>query len=90
MSTSLKNGSITTGGTAQDALPERLGRTTVVVQAQDEDMFVNFGTNAAIDTGYMIPVRAEVRFEVWKFPEVGGRVSIISPSTGAKYEIQDI
>ena len=90
MSTSLKNGTIATGGTAQDIAAERLGRTSIAIMPQDEDLWINFGQNAAVDGGELVPVRSMAIFDVVRFPEVGGRVSVVSPTTGAKFQFRDV
>lgn len=90
MSISLRNGSLVAGGTAQDALPARLGRSRLIISAQTENMWVNFGENAAADDGELIYSGSIPRvFSVDEFPEIGARVSIVSATTGAKYQIRE-
>lgn len=90
MSVSLKNGTIVTGGTAQNALPERIGRSKVIVAAQTENTWINFGEDAAADDGELIYAGSSAAFSVENFPEIGARVSIVSATTGAKYQIREV
>ncbi len=94
MSTSLRNIGITLGGTAEDVLPERLGRSRVTIKPITEDCWVNFGETAAVDNGWLVefdsPSLDGKVFDVHHFPEVGGRISIFSATTAAKILIEDI
>lgn len=88
---SIRNVAITSGGTAQDALPARPGRTFLEIDPITESCWVNFGTNAAVDTGVLIDVdeKPPRRFCVEDAPDIGGRVSIFSATTGAKIIIRE-
>ena len=87
----LNNTTITLGGTAQQLLPERPGRTELIIQPVDEDCWVNFGsTNAAVNVGELVMVNSFSRFHVSDFPEVGGRVSIFSATTGSHINYRDV
>lgn len=94
MSTSLRNIAIAAGGVAEDILPERLGRTSVVIKPITEDCWVNFGETAAVDNGWLVefdsPAADGKEFHVKKFPEVGGKVSVFSATTGAKILVQEV
>jgi hypothetical protein len=85
----IRNGTITTGGTAQDALPARIGRSFLLINAYDEDLWVNFGANAAENTGELIPEGSSSAFSVERFPDIGGRVSILGATTGSDYSIRE-
>jgi hypothetical protein len=85
----IRNISFTLGGTAQDALPANLGRTRVNIKPTTEDCWINFGATAAVDTGFKVANGTEKEFLVWKYPEVGGRLSIFSATTGAKISIEE-
>ena len=87
----LRNIVITTGGTAQDALPARLGRSGLIVDPLTEDCWVNFGANAAVDVGELVKF-ADVprRFDIVDTPEIGGRVSILSATTGVKINLREV
>lgn len=89
MSTSLRNETITTGGVAQDLLPERLGRSQLIITPLTEDLWVNFGETAAVDNGELIPSGESSIFSGARFPEIGGRVSVFSATTGAKITVRE-
>lgn len=85
----IRNISFTLGGTAQDALPANLGRTRVNISPTTEDCWVNFGANAGVDIGTKVVLNTSKEFVVWKWPEIGGRVSIFSATTAAKIAIEE-
>lgn len=85
----ISNKTITTGGVAQDLLPARLGRSRLIINPITEDCWVNFGVTAAVDSGEKIVSGTSSVYTVEKFPEIGGRVSVFSATTGAKIIVRE-
>jgi hypothetical protein len=85
----IRNLSITAGGVAQDLLPANLGRSRLIIEPITEDCWVNFGSTAAVDSGEKIVNGTSSVFTVEKFPEIGGRVSVFSATTGAKIIVRE-
>lgn len=91
MSVSLRNGTIVTGGTSQEALPARLGRQRLVITCQVENCWINFAEPAAADDGELVAFGNTSRvFDVADFPEIGGTVNIVAATTGTKYQIREV
>lgn len=86
----IRNLTITTGGTAQDILANHHGWGGFIINALDEDMWINFGADAAVDSGEKIYQDSPSKFSYSEFPELNARVSIISATTGAKFTIRPI
>lgn len=89
MPTEIQNLSITLGGTAQDLLPARLGRSRLIIEPITEDCWINFGKDAAVDNGEKITSGQSASFTVHGFPDIGGRVSVFSATTAAKIIVRE-
>ncbi len=85
----IRNFTITTGGVAQDLLPERFGRSRIIVEPQDEGLWVQFGGTAANNVGEWIAQGSSAQFTVGGFPEIGGRVSVFSATTGSDVVVRE-
>lgn len=81
------NGSITAGGTAQNAIAEGHAFNSVVFQnVSDEDMTVAVGATAAAGTtGEVVYARTSATFTNL----VGKRLSVVSATTGKKFVIRE-
>jgi hypothetical protein len=86
----IRNLVITAGGVAQDLLPVNYGRTRITVEPITEDCWVNIGTTAAVDVGEKVLNGTQSVFDVANYPEVGGRVSVFSATTGAKIIVREM
>lgn len=84
----IQNEVIVTGGVAQDLLPNFHGNGGFIINAITEDMWINFGADAAADTGEKIYKDNPAKFSAMNFPEFNARVSIVSATTGAKFTIR--
>jgi hypothetical protein len=78
------NTTITTGGTAQNILSADMLRASVEITAVDEDTWVNFGTDAAVNTGELVQA-GQTKSWLRKFrDEVTQRVSVVAATTGSR------
>lgn len=82
MPESIQNINITTGGTVQELVPARFGRSRLIIEPQDRECWVRVGGDAAADVGEHIAQGASAQFTVYGFPEVGGRWTVHSATTG--------
>lgn len=86
-----RSGSVTLGGTAQDAVAANAGRQYLLVQNIDAtaDLWVNFGADAAVNTAGSIQLKpaASIVFEDRITPS--GRVSVVGATTGHKFTIKE-
>jgi hypothetical protein len=85
----IQNIDITLGGTAQQLVPARLGRSQLIIEPQDEDCWVRCGGTAAVDVGERIPSGGSAVFSVGKFPTIGGAWSVLSATTGADIVVRE-
>lgn len=85
----LHNLAITAGGTAEDLLPERPGRRSLIISPITEDCWVAFGETAAVDNGELIPVDTSSRFSIPEFGNIWKALSVFSATTGAKIMIRE-
>lgn len=85
------SGSIAVNGTAQDAVPENHGRRYLFIQNIDsaEDLWVDFGTDAAISTAGSILIVAKGALVYENTTVPGDRVSVIGNTAGHKYTIKE-
>lgn len=86
----IRNLTITTGGTAQDILSEGHGWGGFIITPLDEDMWIQFGSDAAVDDGEKIFQNSPAKFSYTEFPELNARVSVLSATTGAKFTLRPI
>lgn len=84
----IRNLTITTGGTAQDLLPAFHAWGGFIITPLTEDMWINFGADAATDQGEKLFLNSPAKFSGRDFPEFNGRVSIVSATTGAKFTVR--
>lgn len=84
------NGTITTGATAQNLLAAFHSWGGFILTPHDEDMWIQFGRDAAIDDGEKVYQDSPTKFSYTDFPELNARVSIISATTGAKFTVRPI
>lgn len=89
MATSITNYAITAGGVAQTMIPERLGRSRLIIEPITEDLWVRWGGAAAVDAGEKIVNGQSASYTVEGFPEIGGGVSFFSATTGAKIVVRE-
>lgn len=82
------NGTITAGGTAQNLLSAFHSWGGFILTPLTEDMWIQFGRDAAIDDGEKVFLNSPAKFSATDFPELNARVSIISATTGAKYTLR--
>lgn len=91
MPTSIQNIDIVTGGTAQELVPARLGRSRLIIEPQDEGCWVRVGGGTpAQDVGELIPSGSSSVFSVEKFPEIGGQWKVLSATTGADIVVREM
>lgn len=86
----LLNQTITMGKTAQDILARYHGWGGFIIVALTEDMWINFGANADVDTGEKLYLDSPAKFSAAEFPELNSRVSIFSATTGAKFTLRPL
>lgn len=86
----IRNLEITTGGVAQDILANHHGWGGFIINALTENMWINFGADAAEDAGELIYQGSPAKFSYSEFPELNARVSIFSATTGAKFTLRPI
>lgn len=84
------NRTITTGGVAQDILANGHGWGGFIINCLDEDAWLSFGSDAAVDNGEKLYQDSPAKYSYTEFPELGARVSIFSATTGAKFTIRPI
>ena len=82
------NRTITTGGAAQDVLSAFHGWGGFILTPLTEDMWLNFGADAAADAGEKVFLNSPTKFSAANFPEFNARVSIFSATTGAKFTVR--
>lgn len=78
------NGTVTTGGTAEDALDEGHNHLKIVLRAGDSDIWFNLGADAATNDGELVPAGASATINF----SSGERLSVNSPDSGAAYSIR--
>lgn len=83
------NVSITTGGTAEvpALLVEDHSRLSVRIKPTTEDLWVNFGATAAVDTGILISSGSVEFFNADEYPDIKKYVSLRSATSAAKINI---
>lgn len=83
------SGTITTGGTAQNALAQNVERAYLLIQNLDtsEDLWVNVAANAAVDTAGSIKIKPDTAWEPDFIPI--GRISVVAATTGHKFTIKE-
>lgn len=89
MPTPIQNIDITTGGTAQELVPARLGRQSLIIEPQDEGCWVQCGGTAAADQGEWINAGQSASYTVWMFPTIGGAWSVLSATTGSDIVVRE-
>ena len=85
------SGSVTTGGTAQDALGANGGRQYVFVQNLDDTdgLWVAFGATAVADQCFYLAPGAALEFGAGHTKVVPtGRVSVLGATTGNKFVVK--
>lgn len=81
---------ITLGGTAQTLLPARIGRSRLIIQPTDEDLWVNFFGTAAPNVGELIYQGSTGQWSGEFFPNIGGAVSVYSATTGSNVTVREV
>lgn len=84
----IRNEVIVAGGTAQDILPALHSWGGFIINAETEDMIIQFGSTAAVGNGEILYKDSPAKFSASDFPEFNSRVSIFSPTTGATFTIR--
>lgn len=87
---SIRNLTIATGGAAQDLFPAFHGVGGFIITPLDEDMWIQFGANAAVDSGEKIFQNSGSKFTYDQYPELNARVSVFSATAGAKFTLRYI
>lgn len=85
----IQNIDITLGGTAQQLVPARIGRSRLIIEPQDEGCWVNCGATAAADTGEWIAAGQSASYTGIGFPTIGGEWSVLSATTGADIVVRE-
>lgn len=86
----IRNLSQTAGGVAQDILPAFHSNGGFILTALSSDGWINFGADAAPDTGERLYVDSPTKFSYAEFPELNARVSVYFPTTGDKFTFRPI
>ncbi len=89
MPNSIQNINIVLGGTVQELVPARLGRSRLIIEPQDEDCWVSPHGNAAADVGERVASGQSASFTVYGFPEIGARWTVFSATTGADIVVRE-
>ena len=79
----ITNGTITTGGTAQNALGAGTNHMAVILQAGASDLYFNVGADAGGGIGEKIPAGQSATIRL-----AGERLSVWSADTDAAYSIR--
>ncbi len=83
MPTQIQNIVTASGGVAQELVPARFGRSRLIVEPQDAECWVQCGSvNAAVNVGERIAQGSSAQFTVQGFPDIGGRWTFFSATTG--------
>ena len=87
----IQNINISSGGTAQELVPARLGRSRLIIEPQDEGCWVNCGGTAVADSGgsEWIPSGGSAAYTVEGFPTIGGAWSVLSATTNADVIVRE-
>jgi hypothetical protein len=91
MPTPIQNIDITLGGTAQELVPARIGRSALIIMPQDEGCWVNCGGTAVADSGgsEWIAAGQSAAYTGVHFPTIGGAWSVLSATTGADIVVRE-
>lgn len=90
MASSQTNFAITLGGTAENLLSARLGRSRLIITPLTENCWIRWGNTAAVDAGELVYANSPTQYSVENFPEIGGAVSVFSATTGAKIVVREV
>ncbi len=85
----MANGTITTGGTAQTLLAAKPHRNFLIIHATTEDMWVKPDGTAAADDGYIVKTNTPFVRDCAQFPIWRNAISIVSATTGAKFQVEE-
>lgn len=85
----IQNIDITLGGTVQELVPARIGRSFLLIEPLDEGCWVKCGSDAAADDGEWIAAGQSASYTGIHFPTIGGQWTVLSATTGADIVIRE-
>lgn len=81
------NSTITTGGTAQTALPAAYRELITIQNTSDTDMWCNFLGAAAANTGWKLAAGIARTMRQADWPQIGNALSVVGATTGKTFSI---
>jgi hypothetical protein len=81
------NFSLPLGGTAQNILAADETRRYVRITPTTENVWINFGATAVVDTGILVPLNTPLVLNSNDAPDIRKSISIVSATTAAKTNV---